>query len=534
MVKTAPVVLIAFQEQDNLGVGYIASVLLSEGHDVRLVDFRLGPDEIVRYVAALDPLVVGFSIIFQYHVHEFAALIRRLRAHGVRCHFCAGGHYPSLRYRELMELIGELDSVVLFEGEHTFLELVEALAAGREWRGIRGLAVRGSDGPVANPLRPLEPDLDTFPPPVRMPPREYLPGRPYATILAGRGCLFDCSFCSIRTFYSRPPGPLKRLRRPEMVAEEIGLLLEERGCSVFMFQDDDFPAGSARDRRWILRFCEELEARGLADRILWKINCRPDEVDDTVFRRMRDVGLFLVYLGIESGTDDGLRLMNKRLTTAACHEAVARLGRLGIAYDFGFMLFDPHSTLSSVEANLRFLHRLCGDGSSSVTYCKMLPYAGTAIEAELRAAGRLRGDAASADYAFDDPAVDALCTWFARVFGTWIGTHGGVLNLSRWARYTTAVLAREDTPPEEAPALGERCTALVSESNRYFLDVAFRLMALARRRGDRYTSSGVREIADEVEEAHARYVAAFQDLLSEAREVAVRVRDRRPPCSVPA
>ena len=527
-MKSRPVVLIAFQEQDNLGVGYLASVLLQKGHDVRLLDFRLGPDEIVRHVASMDPLVVGFSIIFQYHVHEFRTLIRRLRAHGIRCHFCAGGHYPSLRYRELMELIGELDSVVLFEGEHSFLELVEALASGRDWRGLRGLASRGDDGPEANPLRPLEPDLDRFPPPVRMPPREYLPGRLYATILAGRGCLYNCSFCSIRTFYSQPPGPLKRLRRPEMVAQEMELLFEQRGCSVFMFQDDDFPAGSARELKWITRFCEELETRGLADRILWKINCRPDEVDEAIFRRMRDAGLFLVYLGIESGTDDGLRLMNKRLTVAACLETVDRLKRLGIAYDFGFMLFDPHSTLASVNANLGFLERLCGDGSSSITYCKMLPYAGTRIENELRAAGRLRGDPASADYDFDDPAVDAVCTWFARVFSGWIGSHDGVLNLSRWARYTTAVLSRGDDPPEEARALGEHCTELVSASNLFFLDVAARLVALARPGGGGYATPAVREIADEVEETHARYAAAFRELLSEARETASRDQGREP------
>ena len=37
-----PIVLVAFQEQDNLGVGYLAAVLHRNGFDVRLMDFRLG------------------------------------------------------------------------------------------------------------------------------------------------------------------------------------------------------------------------------------------------------------------------------------------------------------------------------------------------------------------------------------------------------------------------------------------------------------------------------------------------------------
>ena len=514
------IVLIAFQEQDNLGVGYIAAVLHRKGFDVRIVDFRLGSEEIARTVRAIDPMVIGFSIIFQYHLDEFKELIEALRAGGIRSHFCAGGHYPSLRYRELMNFVPNLDSVVLFEGEHTFLELVERLAAGSEWREVRGLAYRGEDGPYANALRPLESNLDLFPPPVRQPSREYVLGRKYATILAGRGCVYDCSFCSIRNFYSEPPGPLKRIRRPEMVVREMELLLEQRGCSVFMFQDDDFPAGGRSDREWITRFCAELENRGLADRVLWKVNCRPDEIEEGVIRMMRDAGLFLVYLGIESGTDDGLKVMNKRISVDQCFSAVDRLGRLGVGYDFGFMLFDPHSTIDSVEANLRFLERLCGDGSSSITYCKMLPYAGTRIERELREAGRLREDSGFADYSFIDPRVDELFGWFSRVFSTWITGHHGVLNVSRWARYHVAVLARAQAASEESVDLQRRTQELVSQSNRIFLDAAHRLVTAARSSASAGKQGAlIVEISDEVEGEHTRFSRAFHELMTEVDRV---------------
>ena len=524
----SPIVLVAFQEQDNLGVGYLAAVLHRSGYDVRILDFRLGADEIARRLEEIDPLVIGFSIIFQYHLYEFKELIEHLRSRGIRSHFCAGGHFPSLRYRELMNLVRDLDSVVLFEGEHTFLELVEALATGREWRGIHGVAYRGDEGPTANPLRPLETDLDTFPPPVRQPSREYVLGRKYATILAGRGCVYDCSFCSIRNFYSQPPGPLKRLRRPEMVAREMELLLDERECSVFMFQDDDFPAGGRPDRKWITRFCAELENRGLVGRVLWKVNCRPDEIDEGVLRVMRDAGLFLVYLGIESGSDDGLKMMNKRLTVEKCLAAVDRLRRLGVGYDFGFMLFDPHSSIDSVEANLRFLERLCGDGSSSVTYCKMLPYAGTRIERELREAGRLGGDPGFVDYRFIDWRVDELFGWFSQVFPAWVTGHHGVLNLSRWARYHVAVLSRIQTASEDSLDLQRRTQELVSQSNMLFLDTARRLVAAARSTvGAGQQGALITEISAEVEEEHARYVNAFKDLMSEAQTVAPPTQAQR-------
>jgi hypothetical protein len=46
-MTSRPVALVAFSEQDNLGVGYIASVLMQEGVPVRILDFRLGPEAIL-------------------------------------------------------------------------------------------------------------------------------------------------------------------------------------------------------------------------------------------------------------------------------------------------------------------------------------------------------------------------------------------------------------------------------------------------------------------------------------------------------
>ena len=187
-MEKGPVIFIAYQEQDNLGVGYVASALVNAGYDIRLLDFRIGESDILEHLRRLDPLVVGFSVIFQHHLDRFQELIASLRDHDIAGHFCAGGHYPSLRPNELMNAIPELDSVVLFEGEQTFLELVRALEVNGNWQDIPGIAYRENGEIVINPLRPLETDLDRFSPPVRPPAREFALGKKFATLLAGRGC----------------------------------------------------------------------------------------------------------------------------------------------------------------------------------------------------------------------------------------------------------------------------------------------------------------------------------------------------------
>jgi anaerobic magnesium-protoporphyrin IX monomethyl ester cyclase len=508
-----PVVLVAFEEQDNLGVGYIASALLDAGFEIRIIDFRVGEEAILANLLRLDPVAVGFSIIFQHHIARFKDLLSYLRDKGISCHFCAGGHYPSLRHRELLDYLPELDSVVLFEGEITFLKLVQALAAGQNWKRIAGIAYRENGSHKVRPLRPLVRDLDDFSPPVRLPLREYVFGKKYATLLAGRGCVNHCSFCSIREFYSAPPGPVKRLRRPEMVVREMELLHREKDCSIFMFQDDDFPV-TYQKKEWVREFCRLLEDHGLHRKILWKINCRPDEVDRETFSLLRDHGLFLVYLGIESGTDEGLRLMKKRITVDTNLKAASTLKELGILFDYGFMLFDPSSTFQTVRDNLAFLKKLSGDGASPITFCKMLPYAETQVEKVLKAEGRLKGEAGNQDYDFLDKRLNSLYGLMAESFGDWIGDHDGLLNLARWARYFLTLYRKYFPAHSRFLALERETREIIARSNLYFVDTAGKMTSIFASDRPSFDIPAARALQKDVAKKHKQFSAALNRVMN--------------------
>jgi radical SAM superfamily enzyme YgiQ (UPF0313 family) len=225
-------------------------------------------------------------------------------------------------------LAPELDSVVLFE-RLTF-SVAEALRGRKDWRGIPGLAYRDNGARSAG-LRPLEDDLDRFPLPVRKPTRTTVLNNKVVNILSGRGCHYNCSFCSIRSFYAQPPGKVKRIRQPEYVAREIQLHYEEEGSTVFLFQDDDFPVAGLKGKAWLEAFCSALRKAGLQDRLLWKVSCRPNEIDEASLSLMMAHGLGMVYLGIESGTRQGLELMRKQITPEISLAAVKALKKLGLA-----------------------------------------------------------------------------------------------------------------------------------------------------------------------------------------------------------
>src|SRR6516165_1931490 len=235
------VMLIGFQRHSNLGVGYLAANLQRWGYRVEVFDFEADREEIVWAAKRLDPVLVGFSLIFQSYISWFGSLIGYLRQQGVTCHFTMGGHFPSLSYEKTLKLVPELDSVVRFEGEETLLELVDFLSTDKDWHELEGIAYRLAGSTVATPMRHLIDDLDSLPYPIRALRRNAILGRHATSMLASRGCARTCSFCSIHMFYRTAPGKVVRTRKPSEVAREMRYLLTEHGISIFMFQDDDFP-----------------------------------------------------------------------------------------------------------------------------------------------------------------------------------------------------------------------------------------------------------------------------------------------------
>ena len=475
---SSPVVFIAFEDSDNLGIGYLCAILSESGFKTIVIDFRYKKEDILKVLKKLDPLIVGFSVIFQHHIYKFKELTGFLRKNGIQCHFTAGGHYASLRCENLFKIIPDFDSIVRFEGEYTIVDLVKCLYSGKDWRKIDGIAYKDKRKIIMNPLRSLEKDLDKFPIPLRSPLTGYAFKKKFATILAGRGCIHDCSFCNIKEYYKQSSGPSKRIRDPKEVVREMELLYREENCFMFLFQDDDFPVKTSHGPEWIIDFCKELKRRRLSDKIMWKINCRPDEISEESFKLMKQHGLFLVFLGIEDGTDIGLKRLNKHITAAKNLEGVSILKRLGLGFDFGFMIFQPWSTFKTINYNLDFLIKICGDGYTPATFLKMLPYFATDVEKELREKGRLIGKPGAVNYNFLEESLDRYYNFVMDCFIGWLADSEGLVNISKWIRNYFLVYERYFEVTTDVSLLNFKVKNIISESNLFLLNTMKELSEL--------------------------------------------------------
>jgi radical SAM superfamily enzyme YgiQ (UPF0313 family) len=406
----------------------LSAVLREHGCLAELIEVRDAPEAIAERLLQWRPLVVGFSMIFQFFLPQYRSLAQRLREAGVDSHFTIGGHYPSLSQEELLTNFPEIDSVVRYEGEETLIELVARLRGGEDWREVDGIAYRQGCEIVSTQPRALVADLDALPFPDRPRQPERVGGFPTLPVLASRGCIRRCSFCSIHTLYRTAPGKVVRVRKPAKVVEEMLDLHRRQGVRVFLFQDDDFPLWGKKGRRWADELIGRMHDSGLAENTIWKISCRAEYVEHDLFRQMREAALFLVYMGIESGVDAGLEILFKQMTIAQNLAAVETLMKLGIVFSYGFMLFDPSSTFQSVRENVGFLRQMVGDGSAPAVFSRMLPYGGTPIRDQLAKGGRLRGDLTHPDYDFLDPRLNEYYRLLSVAIRPWSTTRDSPIN----------------------------------------------------------------------------------------------------------
>lgn len=435
------VLLVGYEDQENLGLRSIAAYLTKHGIKVRIEPYQPSlKNHILTTAKRKNPKIVGFSLIFQRMLDDFTDLITYLRQNGIDAHFTIGGHFPTMEYRGLLEYIPALDSVVRQEGEQTLLELFEHVDQPNSWLEIKGLAFRKHGKIIMTPARPLIRNLDSLPFPIRNAKAAIHRDIGLCSMLASRGCYYNCSFCSIREFYQGSPGPKRRTRSPANVVREMQQLFNRFGVRIFIFQDDDWCMKGNVQHQWIFDFVRELKKKKLADQILWRISSRVDELNAELLKIMKEAGLMSVYMGIESGNEQGLKTFNKHYGVDDVYRAINLLQKLNIPFEYGFMIFDPDSTMTSVEKNITFLENICRDGKVVVNFCKMVPYAGTPIAGRLKKEGRLTGTIVSPDYNYKDPRLGLLQLFFSQVFNFRNFDDNGLIEQLRSAKFDTIIL----------------------------------------------------------------------------------------------
>jgi anaerobic magnesium-protoporphyrin IX monomethyl ester cyclase len=347
------------------GLAHLSSAAKAQGFDIDLIDLRAlsGWAAYRSEIERRKPNVIGVTMMSVDFgpAMQCIDIAKEIDPHAVTV---VGGPHPTLALDEVASN-SNIDYIITHEGELTFPRLLAAVQRG--------------DPPLERVLVGEPPDLDELPFPDRelflsewrkagyaseSPEDPFVPElpAPFVTLIAGRGCKYNCSFCqpAERRLFGRGV----RRRSPDNIVDELETLRERYHFASFMFHDDTL----TEDKEWIVAFCQLYQERGFTQPFFCQSRADIIVRHEDMVRRMAEVGCKGYLIGFESGSDRVLRFIRKGTTRAVNLEAARICRRHGIRIWANYMLGLPTETQDEVLETISMLRQIDPDYYSPAFY----------------------------------------------------------------------------------------------------------------------------------------------------------------------
>jgi anaerobic magnesium-protoporphyrin IX monomethyl ester cyclase len=356
-----------------LGLLYLEAYLAeNSGHEVKVLDapaLKMNKAQALESLAAFNPQVLGITGHTQNLVDmlEFSEAAKETSP-GLKIVW--GGAHASA-FPESAIRFEPVDAVICGEGETSFAQLLSAYENKFAHSEIPGLYYKTPEQIVFTGAA-LPPDLSRLP----RPRRQILDYKKYyyffgesvtaTSLSSSRGCPYHCTFCST-------PGKSWRARTPQDVAQELQECAD-LGIKEIYFIDDTFNV----DRSRVIELANEILKRKL--KISWNFRARLNLIDMEMLQACQAAGCTRIQVGVESGSDEGLKNLGKELTIAQIKAAFKLIKSTKISAAAYFLLGAPHEkTFADIKATINFAKTLNAD------YCLfglLTPYPNTELYAQ--------------------------------------------------------------------------------------------------------------------------------------------------------
>ena len=360
----------------GLGLGYLASSLRSAGHEVTVLDGKLGrltDDDVVRHVGDDGPGLLGITCV-TIEYPRAAALARRIKAHRPDLPIVVGGAHVNAVGAQALAEEPAFDYGCVGEGEVLACELAGTIEHGGDLRAIAGLVSRSEDAILTAPARPPLDDYDLLP----FPAWDLFPRVETLPVLTHRGCPFRCVFCSHNSGF-RP-----RYRSPENVLAELEHVVAVHRPGRIRFEDETFGLHPGRTKAIL----QGIVAQGLQRRVRFSAQTRVDRIDAELVDLLEAANFETLELGVESGNAEILEAIGKGITLEQVERAVGLAKDRGLRVWCKFILGHPNETHATIRDTIELIARLNPD---ELSVSLMTPYPGTPIrDMALRGEGGYR------------------------------------------------------------------------------------------------------------------------------------------------
>lgn len=336
-----------------LGLMYIASFLEREGYDVKMTDLRdINENEWLNAIP-LTADVYGITAT----TPEYPSAVKianKLKSREKQSLVVLGGFHATVDSQNIDPVF---DSIIIGEGELPMLNLLKDFKKNINKKYY---------------VSPLIENLDSLP----FPARHLLPfdsvfnsnlcvkGNLATSIIASRGCPYNCSFCGSRAMWGRKV----RFRSPDNVINEIKEIIEKHNVHHFRFQDDTIAA----NKNWLFELCDKMKPLN----IRWRANNRVNCSQKDALEAMKAAGCYEIDYGIESMSSEALKINNKLIRVEDIYTATRTAKEVGLKIRLFFMIGLPGQDKNESGNIIRFIEEIKPDG---VDLSTLIPFPGSDI-----------------------------------------------------------------------------------------------------------------------------------------------------------
>lgn len=351
-----------------IGLVSIREVIKKEGIEVEILNLYGFKDwSSVQKVLRLDHYtIIGIPCYTRQRlsVLELANLCKKINKNIT---IVLGGPHASCLDVQILEFTKSIDYIIRGEGEIPFIELIGCLENKRksELIKIKNLTFRIQDKIIRNKSRKQNEILADFPifklssQELEMFPecesllfhfKQLHGSKRIAPIIASRGCSFNCQFCCNGVFWD------KQIYYPvEHVIKQIEYFYNNFGIKIFDFYDDNF----VYSKKFVTKLCNKIIKKKL--NINWWCSGRANNLDCEILTLLRTAGCFMVSIGVESGSDQILKNINKKIQVDEIRVASQAVRKSKMSLRVTLSIGHPGETSESINDTINILKEIKPD-----------------------------------------------------------------------------------------------------------------------------------------------------------------------------
>ncbi|MHC4181881.1 MAG: B12-binding domain-containing radical SAM protein [Planctomycetota bacterium] len=332
-----------------VGLLSLASSIKPYGYEPIIIDFniqvvRRTPNffrESAEKILSYDPQVLGFTVMCNTFPSTLL-IAEECKKMAPDIPIIFGGPEVSFEEVAVLETFKQVDIIVRGEGEITLGELLKALGEKKSFSDILGISYRGNGEVIRNPDRPFIMNLDDLPF-LDFSLLSGVEGYDNWNVEAGRGCPFQCTFCSTCKMWKRN----FRMKSPQRLVQELRQayhLFKKNENSYVHLTHDHFLASRKRADEFL-----SLVAR---ENIVWTCYSRFDTLDETLIKKLKQAGCRAIFLGIETGSPEMQKKIKKNLPLQKLPHVFKLLHENEVEATLSFIIGLPDETAAQINQTL--------------------------------------------------------------------------------------------------------------------------------------------------------------------------------------